>query len=85
MHDKMLFGEDVALGIVYPVLQGLAYLHKNGVIHRDIKPENIMLSLAKESVVQIIDFGLAFKKSKGYELADGAVGSAFYVAPEILE
>lgn len=51
MHDKMLFGEDVALGIVYPVLQGLAYLHKNGVIHRDIKPENIMLSLAKESVV----------------------------------
>lgn len=84
MFDKMIFNEETARSIIYPVLRGLAYMHSQGIIHRDIKPENIMLSLNVKSLVQIIDFGLAFQQKKGQQ-AKGTVGSAFYVAPEILE
>jgi protein kinase len=40
--------------IIYQVLQGLEYMHRQNYFHRDMKPENILIS---EDVVKIADFG----------------------------
>ncbi|KAG6814044.1 hypothetical protein H0H92_003894 [Tricholoma furcatifolium] len=39
------------------MLEGLAYLHKEGVLHRDIKPDNILLDHL--GVIKFVDFGAA--------------------------
>lgn len=72
------------------ILEGLAYIHSNGVVHRDLKPENIFLDA--HDTPKIGDFGLA-----GYGQATSTqdqtkptmptgpyqVGTAGYVPPEL--
>ncbi|CAI5484288.1 unnamed protein product [Closterium sp. Yama58-4] len=55
------------------------------IVHRDIKPENILLaSPTSHTDVRVIDFGVAtFLKPGGKPLSD-AVGSLFYIAPEVI-
>ncbi|KAF4322217.1 hypothetical protein BBO99_00002816 [Phytophthora kernoviae] len=43
--------------IFQQIVNGLKYIHKQGLVHRDIKPANIFLT--RESCVKIGDFGLS--------------------------
>ncbi|KAE8671593.1 Calcium-dependent protein kinase 34 [Hibiscus syriacus] len=58
--------------------------HSMGVMHRDLKPENFLfLSKAEDSPLKATDFGLSVFFKPGDVFKD-LVGSAYYVAPEIL-
>ena len=52
------FEERELLSIMVPLLEGLAAVHREGVLHRDIKPANILIRRSDERPV-LIDFGAA--------------------------
>ncbi|OCK84352.1 cyclin-dependent protein kinase-like protein Ssn3 [Lepidopterella palustris CBS 459.81] len=71
--------------ILYQLLQGLVYLHKNWVMHRDLKPANIMVTSAGK--VKIGDLGLArlfYKPLHSLFTGDKVVVTIWYRAPELL-
>ncbi|TPX41255.1 hypothetical protein SeMB42_g05652 [Synchytrium endobioticum] len=75
------FPEHLVAVFLAQVLDGLHYLHEQGVIHRDIKGANILTT--KNGLVKLADFGVATK------LADmthhAVVGSPYWMAPEVIE
>lgn len=73
--------EDEAKVVTREILDGLAYLHEQGIIHRDLKLENILLS--KHMKVKIADFGFAKKQNSAKASQQTILGTPSYVAPEI--
>ncbi|KAL7610532.1 hypothetical protein Lser_V15G10914 [Lactuca serriola] len=68
---------------VAQVLEGLVYLHEQGIIHRDIKGANILTT--KEGVVKLVDFGVAMKLTEADVDMHFVVGSPYWMAPEVIE
>jgi serine/threonine-protein kinase len=72
---------DTAVAITVDILQGLAAIHRVGIIHRDIKPQNILLDRA--GTAKVADFGIAHTQIDDGLTETGVVlGSAAYLAPE---
>jgi tRNA A-37 threonylcarbamoyl transferase component Bud32 len=67
--------------IMAGVLEGLDYVHRQGVIHRDVKPSNIIVAENDRAV--LIDFGIALRAG-GTRLTrfGGRVGTVEYMSPE---
>jgi len=62
-------------------MEGIEYLHKNGICHRDIKPSNILVT--KEQHVVITDFNVArFKTGEIFRMMT-KTGTLAHSAPEI--
>ena len=59
------------------MVDGMEYLHRQGVSHRDIKPENIMLDI--DFNMKIADFGFTTDQS----VSETRKGTAGYMAPEL--
>ncbi|KAF9362321.1 hypothetical protein BGX34_006409 [Mortierella sp. NVP85] len=71
------------LGAMYitQVLDGLIYLHDQGVIHRDIKGANILAT--KDGLVKLADFGVATLSNDAGDMS--VAGTPYWMAPEIIE
>ncbi|KAL6566243.1 MAP3K epsilon protein kinase 1 [Orobanche gracilis] len=69
--------------ILEMVLEGLVYLHEQGVIHRDIKGANILTT--KEGLVKLADFGVATKLTEADVNTHSVVGTPYWMAPEVIE
>ena len=68
--------------ILNAVLNGIAYLHSEGVVHRDLKPDNILYN--NENDIVITDFGLGIQyDSDSTTLTKGLnFGTMRYCSPE---
>lgn len=66
---------------VRQTLNGLHYLHQQGVIHRDIKAANLLLD--ENNVVKLADFGVSTQVST-IMMAMTLAGSLNWMAPEII-
>lgn len=63
-------------------LEGLDFIHKNGLVHLDIKSENLLVHTVNgKPVVKIIDFGLAMSPE---DYGGEFFGTIPYIAPEIV-
>jgi len=82
--EKKMYTEKECARIFKQILEAVNYLHAHGVCHRDLKPENILFSnVADDSCLKLIDFGLS-KVIDGDQNLKGAVGTTFYMAPEVI-
>ncbi|XP_024545433.1 MAP3K epsilon protein kinase 1 isoform X1 [Selaginella moellendorffii] len=77
------FPESLVAVYIAQVLEGLAYLHEQGVIHRDIKGANILTT--KEGFVKLADFGVATKLTEADVNTHSVVGTPYWMAPEVVE
>ncbi|KAJ2932662.1 hypothetical protein H1R20_g4435, partial [Candolleomyces eurysporus] len=75
------FPENLVAMYISQVLEGLLYLHDQGVIHRDIKGANLLTN--KDGTVKLADFGVAARV--GGVLDAAVVGSPYWMAPEVVE
>ncbi|KAJ0720067.1 putative protein kinase CAMK-CDPK family [Helianthus annuus] len=79
------YSERAAAGICRSIVNVVHVCHFMGVMHRDLKPENFLLSDKTENaLLKATDFGLSVFIQEGKSYRD-IVGSAYYVAPEVLK
>lgn len=62
------------------IVNGLEYIHSNGIIHRDIKPENLVFD--SEGYLRTTDFGIA--RIWTPQNAHDTSGTPGYMAPEVM-
>lgn len=86
--------ENVVKVYTFQMLQGLEYLHDQGVLHRDVKPDNILLD--HMGIIKFVDFGAAKVIAKNQRTVgkngtmNGPVnktltGTPMYMAPEVIK
>ena len=87
--------EEIILNIIYQCLEGLSYLHLQGIIHCDIKLGNLFMT--EEGKIVIGDLGISMVKDKNIlqritknkeeqellEYINDVRGSEHFIAPEV--
>lgn len=86
MGTRKLLPVVVLLDLAAQALDGLHYLHEEGIVHRDVSPENLMVAdVAGRPVVKIIDLGVAKRPDEeGLTTTGIFVGKLRYASPEQL-
>jgi serine/threonine protein kinase len=77
------FPENLVGVYMTQILQGLLYLHDQGVIHRDIKGANILTT--KDGKVKLADFGVSTSTLATGDKEAQVVGTPYWMAPEVIQ
>lgn len=80
-QDKCL-PESIIKDFGLNIIDGLHYLHTNGVIYADLKPSNILFN--EYGVLKLCDFGLA-RLISDVQSEENKKGTPYYMAPELFE
>lgn len=81
---KLKIPEHVIAFILREVLEGIAQLHKRGIVHRDIKSDNVLIE--KEGAnIKLTDFGYSCQLTQEKRMRESRVGTLYWMAPEVLK
>src|SRR5205085_8138967 len=72
---------DIAIKIMFGILDGLEHLHTRQIIHRDLKPSNLLL---QGHTPRIADFGIS-RIIKTTSQSITIAGTYAYMAPEAFD
>lgn len=75
--------ESTILGWFVQMALALKHVHERKILHRDLKTQNIFLTSKGE--VKIGDFGIARVLQHTYDCANTAIGTPYYLSPEICQ
>ncbi|KAJ2671240.1 ATP binding [Coemansia sp. RSA 1085] len=85
-----MFPESLVRTYTAQIIEGLAYLHGQGIIHRDIKGGNVLID--QDGSVKISDFGISKRVDEVVAAAATKAGrraslqgSVFWMAPEVVK
>jgi len=79
-RNKEIFDDDKIIRTYFrQLIQGLEYIHDNGVAHMDLKLDNLLI--ASDFSLKIADFDMAHFKEDAIIISNG---SKFYRAPEVM-
>ena len=78
---KIHLNENEISSIIYMVLNGLNFMHKNNLINRDIKCKNILVN--KDGFAKLCDFGISQIYKRDMYPRHKA-GSPYWMAPELI-
>ncbi|KAJ2550690.1 ATP binding [Coemansia sp. RSA 1933] len=83
-----MFPESLVRTYTAQILEGLVYLHEQGIIHRDIKGGNVLID--QDGSVKISDFGISKRVDEAVAAGKKArraslQGSVFWMAPEVVK
>ncbi|KAI9098498.1 hypothetical protein K1719_025123 [Acacia pycnantha] len=82
--QKGHYSEKEAVKLMKTIVGVVEACHSFGVMHRDLKPENFLFdSHSDDAQMKATDFGLSAFYMPGQIFSD-IVGSAYYIAPEVL-
>lgn len=76
--NNIKFDEMGLAAIFLQVIDGISYLHSQGIVHHDIKPSNILLF--ENGNVKLSDFGAGHNFGSAFTV----IGTPAYQAPELL-
>ena len=78
-----VMSEEECIAMAIPVLRSLHEAHQRKLVHRDLKPANIVLAeVAGESLVKVLDFGIAQTSGSTLTTTGMALGTPAYMSPE---
>lgn len=77
------FDEEQILDWFLQICLALKHIHSQRILHRDLKTQNIFLT--SKGDVKIGDFGIARVLQHTYDVAQTAIGTPYYLSPEICQ
>jgi serine/threonine protein kinase len=81
LHDRGKYPEVPFLQLL-DMISGIKFIHSKRTKHRDIKPDNYLVFA--DGKLKLSDFGLSKESLSNMSTTKAAVGTVFFMAPEIL-